>query len=74
MKIDDLTIGEAKKLVSIFSNNETTKTHSLKIGEIYLVQTVTNYYSGRLLSVTDTDIVLGDAAWIADTGITRESF
>jgi hypothetical protein len=47
---------------------EPTANHSFKIGENYFIQTVTHYYSGKLLSVTETDVVLKDAAWIANTG------
>lgn len=38
------------------------------IGKAYLVRTVTNYFSGRLIGVYDHELVLIDAAWIADTG------
>ena len=73
MKIDDLTIGEAKQLVKMFGgfcgrDSSGSGSHSLEIGEVYLVQTVTNYYSGRLVAVTDTDLKLKEASWIADTG------
>lgn len=42
--------------------------HSFEIGQSYLIRSVTMYYTGRLVRVTDTDLVLEDAAWIADTG------
>ena len=42
--------------------------HSFKVGVNYLIRGVTHYYTGRLKAVTETDLVLGDAAWIADTG------
>ena len=41
---------------------------SLKIGVCYLIRTVTHYYTGRIKSVSPTDVVLQDAAWIPDTG------
>lgn len=41
---------------------------SFEVGEAYLIRTVTMYYTGRVKSITDYDIVLSDAAWIADTG------
>ena len=44
------------------------KNHSLEIGKSYFVRGVTHYYTGRLIAVTETDLVLEDAAWIADTG------
>lgn len=39
-----------------------------KIGESYLIRTVTMIITGRVLSVGDKEIVVEDAAWIADTG------
>lgn len=41
---------------------------SLKIGGQYLLRTVTLYFTGRIVAITSTDVVLEDAAWIADTG------
>lgn len=38
------------------------------LGEKYLIRTVTHYWTGRLVIVTPTELVLEDAAWIADTG------
>ena len=37
-------------------------------GRAYLVRTVTNYFSGRLLGIYEHELVLENAAWIADTG------
>ena len=42
--------------------------HSFELGKCYLIRTVTMYYTGRLSRITETDLVLEDAAWIADTG------
>ena len=50
------------------SKKAETKNHSLKIGMQYFIRGVTHYYTGRLGAVTETDLVLEDAAWIADTG------
>ena len=67
MNIDNITLGEMKQLQSIF-NGGTKKTCSMEIGKCYFIRTVTLYYTGRLISITDSDFVLEDAAWIADTG------
>ena len=40
----------------------------MKVGMSYLIRTATYFYTGRLVSVTDSDIILEEAAWIADTG------
>lgn len=39
-----------------------------KLGQPYLVRTVTHYYTGRLTWVGTQELILADAAWIADTG------
>lgn len=44
------------------------KTHSFETGKAYLIRTVTMHYTGRVLAVTNSDVVLEDAAWIAYTG------
>jgi len=59
----NLTLSDIRDLIV-----GTGKSHSFVIGSKYLIRTVTMHYTGRLESVTDSDIVLSDAAWIADTG------
>ena len=41
---------------------------SWTIGRNYLIRTVTMIDTGRLVSFDDNELVLADAAWIADTG------
>ena len=38
------------------------------IGKNYFIRTVTHHYTGRLLSVGKQELVIADAAWIADDG------
>ena len=40
----------------------------MEIGQSYFIRTVTNYFTGRLIWVGEKEIVLEDAAWIAETG------
>lgn len=47
---------------------EKENTCSIKVGESYLIRTVTFYYTGQVEKVTDSDIVLNNAAWIVSTG------
>lgn len=42
--------------------------HPYEIGKNYLIRTVTMIDTGRVVEVTSQEIVLEDAAWIADTG------
>ena len=42
--------------------------HPYRIGQAYLIRTVTHYWTGRLIEVFPGELVITDAAWIADTG------
>ena len=65
---DKLTLGQVKELKAVIGGCESTRSHSLPVGEKVFLRTVTMHYTGRIKAVTDTDIVLSDAAWIADSG------
>ena len=39
-----------------------------RLGQAYLIRLVTHYWTGRLVSVTQHEIVITEAAWIPDTG------
>ena len=69
MNIDDLTVKELRELKCLVGNQERSqKEHPFKIGENYLIRTVTMIQLGRLEAVYDNEIVLSSASWIADTG------
>ena len=42
--------------------------HPYKIGQSYLIRTVTCHWVGRLIAVYSQEIVLEKASWVADTG------
>lgn len=67
MDIDNLTIGEAKQLASMFGG----KAESLSpyvLDKNYFIRTVTHIYTGRLVAVYEQELIIEDAAWIPDTG------
>lgn len=68
MNIDELTVKEIKHIQSLLKNGATTGESPYNIGQSYLIRTVTLYYTGRVKRVTPKEIILEDAAWIADTG------
>jgi hypothetical protein len=47
---------------------ETKKSGPYQIGMAYLIRTVTHYYTGRLIAVYPQELLLDNAAWVADTG------
>ena len=67
MSIDNLTIGELKGLLQTLVPVEVHQ-HPYRIGQSVLIRTITYYTTGRIQSVFPYEIVLEDAAWIADTG------
>lgn len=68
MKLDDLTLGQIKQLRSFFLSEEYIEASPWVLGEVYLIRTVTMIDTGRLVAITKNELVLEDAAWIADTG------
>lgn len=84
INIDELTVAQAKAICgvvnSMFGGSAASASplngpssasdtgHPYKIGANYMVRTVTMINTGRLVQVTNQELVLEDAAWIADTG------
>ena len=71
MNLDQLTIGEAKQLASMFP--KCAESSPWCIGKNYFIRTVTMIQTGRLVAVTPQELVLEDAAWIADDGRFNEA-
>ena len=69
MNIDDLTLGQIKQIQAMTSAApQQTDISAWEIGKPYLIRTVTMIDTGRVVGVTEHEIILEDAAWIADTG------
>ncbi len=73
MDIDNITIKQARDLAQMFAGNvgatiTAQPEHPYVIGGFYLIRTVTMTLTGKLTYVGDKEMVLVDAAWIADTG------
>ena len=52
----------AKQVATESGNNP------LRVGNTVFIRTVTYYYTGRIVAITDNDILLAEAAWVADSG------
>jgi len=70
MKIDDLTYGQMKEIAAAVGGSASPafEVHPYKVGQNYLIRTVTYAQTGKLVAVCDKELVIADAAWIADTG------
>jgi hypothetical protein len=82
--IEKITIADARQAVAVGkaiekalgcnpSSAPASTEHPYTLGQNYLVETVTKYYLGRLSWVGSQELVLDDAAWIADTGRYNEA-
>ena len=65
---------ELLKVVLLSSDNKTEPNAPYEVGKKYLIRTVTMTQTGRLTAVYNNELVLEDAAWIADTGRFNECF
>jgi hypothetical protein len=49
-------------------DEEDVRVLSFAEGDMVYIETLTKYYVGRVIGVTPTELVLGEAAWIEHTG------
>ena len=73
MDISKLTIAEAREIAALFSGKliasaPSSVPHPFEVGENYFLRTVTHHFTGKLVAVHAMEIVLTQAAWIADDG------
>lgn len=76
MKLEDITIGQAREIAALFNQpairdvltQQPPTTHPYAVGANYLIRTVAMTYTGKLVEVGDKELVLVDAAWIPDSG------
>lgn len=51
------------------SKSKSKKTESpIRVGNAVFIRTVTYHYTGKIIGLTASEILLSDAAWIADSG------
>lgn len=67
MNITELTIGQAREIAAMPTSTQPVS-NPYKLGQAYLVETVTKFFTGRLMAIHAGELVLTEAAWIADTG------
>ena len=57
-----------EELTTIIRGSSQSNDHPFNIGAKYFIRTVTMNLTGILVSVGDKELVIKDAAWIADSG------
>lgn len=56
-----------RKVLAELIGSKTGNGHSYQVGQCYLVR-ATYHHIGRLIAVTDTDLLLEGGGWLADSG------
>jgi len=64
MNIEDLALKQIREILRA----PDSAAHPYPVGKGVFVRTVTMHLTGRLVEVTAQELVLEDAAWIADSG------
>ena len=67
MDIDNLTLKQIREISALCSSGS-SKSHSFVVGQKVLIRCVTYHQIGRIEAVTDSDIVLSSASWVASSG------
>lgn len=67
LNIDNLTVKEIKHIQSLLRGSGEAQSPYI-VGKNYFVRTVTHYLTGSLVRVTPKELVIKNAAWIADSG------
>lgn len=65
IRIDDVEYVRKNSVVQFAA---TEQSHPYQLGKNYFVRTVTMIQIGRLVGVTEHELVLAEAVWVADTG------
>ena len=63
--LEEMKLKDLKKILGLLGDTEKSP---YKIGENYFIRTVTMIQIGKLVAVTDKELVLENAVWVADTG------
>lgn len=78
INLDDLTLREIREIQALLppvaaptpavSASSGLAPHPYTIGDAVFIRTVTYHYTGRIVAIYPGEIVLADAAWVADSG------
>jgi hypothetical protein len=73
LDIESLTLGQIRAIQALAfgvpaAASPLPVTHPYMVGDAVFIRTVTYHYTGKIAAITPGEIVLADAAWIADSG------
>ena len=70
--IEQLTVKQIREIAALAGGTK-NEDHPYQIGGTYFFRTVTHHHTGRLVKVYPLELVIEDAAWIADDGRLSEA-
>jgi hypothetical protein len=72
LDLESLTLGQIRAIQALAfgvpAAAASPVTHPYHVGDAVFIRTVTYHYTGKIAAITPGEIVLADAAWIADSG------
>lgn len=68
MQLEELKLKDVLCLVAALQPQQQSTDLFWKPGAKYFIRTVTHHHTGILVAITDKEILLKQAAWIADDG------
>ena len=71
--IDNLTVKEIKHIQTLLKGNGEKPSKRWQVGKNYFIRTVTHHIVGTLTEVTNKELWLVNASWVADDGRFNEA-
>ena len=73
INLDEMTVKQIREIAALAAGlgggtSCSSSPNPYTVGQKLFIRTVTHHYTGRLVAVHDQELVIEDAAWIADDG------
>lgn len=68
-----MDVSDLCKIIELLNGKKDETNHPWEVGKKYFIRTVTMHITGELISVSDKELFVKDAAWIADSGRFNEA-
>ena len=66
--LEEMKLKDVMQLVELLKGKESVSNELWQIGKAYFIRTVTMHLIGKLIKITNTELLLEDAVWVADSG------
>lgn len=66
--MNDIQINDLLSILKLMKGTEKQPDSMWNLGKNYFIRTVTMHLTGKLVSITDKELLLENASWIADSG------